>query len=484
MSKAVIVGAGPAGMMLAGELKLAGVDAQIVEKRSAGELIESRAGGIHCRTIEILDQRGIAERFLNAGSTVQTARFAGSVLDISDFPTRHPYGLALWQSHLQPILEEWLTELGIRIRYDIEVAGFTQDGAGVTIETSKGETFNSRYLIGADGGRSLIRAMAGIDFPGWEATRSNLIAEVEISMEAPVGMLQDQSGVHGFTLMENGHTHRVVTTECTLGSRTEPTLNDLRRSLRAAYGTDFGVHDPTSLSRFTDATRQVATYRKDRVLLVGDAAHIHYPAGGQGIGLGIQDAVNLGWKLAQVIKGLTPESLLDTYTAERHPVGLRALKHSMAQTALQRNDPRTSALAESVGELTVMNEPRKHIAALIHGLDIAYDLGAGHPMVGRRMPDLEIVTPNGRTRIYTLLHAATPVLLNFQESSHMDLGEGTKHVQKMDVRLVGDIELPLLGRVTSPSAVLIRPDGYVAWAGEGNDRGLHDVLVHWFGSSE
>ena len=484
MSKALIVGAGPAGMMLAGELKLAGIDAQILEKRAAGALIESRAGGVHCRTIETFDQRGIAERFLTVGTKVQTARFGGSVLDISDFPTRHPYGLGLWQSQLQPILEEWITELGVRIRYGTEVTGFTQNESGVTIETSTGEKLHSSYLIGADGGRSLIRSVAGIDFPGWEATRSNLIAEVEISADAPVGMLQDHSGVHGFTLLENGHSYRVITTEPTLGSRTEPTLEDLSYSLQAAYGTDFGVHNPTSLSRFTDATRQAATYRKDRILLVGDAAHIHYPAGGQGIGLGIQDAVNLGWKLAQVIDGRSPDSLLDTYTTERHPVGLRALKHSMAQTVLQRHDARTSALAECMSELMLMDEPRQHIAALMHGLDIAYDLGAGHPMVGRRMPDLEILTEHGTVGVFSLLHTARGVLLNFQESRKIDLGDATKYIHNMRVRLLGEIELPLLGRITSPSAVLIRPDGYVAWAGEGNEYGLQDALVRWFGSGE
>lgn len=481
MSKAVIVGAGPAGMMLAGELKLAGIDVQILEKRSAGALIESRAGGIHCRTIETLDQRGIAERFLKAGTKVQTARFAGSILDISDLPTRHPYGLGLWQSHLQPILEEWITELGVQIRYGNEVTGFSQDGSGVTIETSAGEKLNSSYLIGADGGRSLIRSMAGIDFPGWEATRSNLIAEVEVSSDAPVGVLQDQSGVHGFTLMDNGHTHRVVTTEPTLGSRTEPTLEDLRHSLRAAYGTDFGVRNPTSLSRFTDATRQATTYRKDRVLLVGDAAHIHYPAGGQGLGLGIQDAVNLGWKLAQVINGQTPESLLDTYTAERHPVGLRALRHSMAQTVLQRNDPRTSALAESVGELMKMEEPRKHIAALIHGLDIAYDLGAGHPMMGRRMPDLDLETSNGQKRVYELLQTAKPLLLNFAPLATPEIDQWRGRVQYLRAGFAGVLELPLLGVLDLPKIVLIRPDGYVAWAGESNERSLQDALVRWFG---
>ncbi|MDQ0092466.1 FAD-dependent monooxygenase [Paeniglutamicibacter psychrophenolicus] len=481
MADVLIVGSGPAGMMLAGELALAGIDVEIMERRQTGALAESRAGGFHCRTIEILDQRGIADRFLAAGTTVQTARFGSTVLDISDFPTRHPYGLGLWQSQIQPILEDWVNQLGVPVHHGREVIGFDQDDTGVSVRTSGGATARTTYLVGADGGRSLVRKAAGIEFPGWEATRSNLIAEVEVSGKPPSGMHQDESGVHGFSLLEDGRTYRVITTEPQLGSRNDPTLDDLVDSLVAAYGTDFGVHSPTSISRFTDATRQAATYRKERVLLVGDAAHVHYPAGGQGIGLGMQDAVNLGWKLAMVLKGFSPESLLDSYHAERHPVGLRALKHSMAQTALQCIDARTAALAETVSELMHMDQPRQHLAALIHGLDIAYDLGQGHPLLGRRMPDLDLDTATGPLRVYDLLHDAKPVLLKLAGSHRLETAPRADRVQHVEARLNGPLKLPLLGEVAAPTAVLVRPDGYVAWVGEGSDQGLADALTLWFG---
>lgn len=481
MADVIIVGSGPAGMMLAGELALAGIDVAVMERLPTGALTESRAGGFHCRTIEVLDQRGIADRFLDEGTTVQTARFGKSVLDISDFPTRHPYGLGLWQSRIQPILEDWIKQLGVPVHRGREVVGFIQDETGVEVETADGGKIRAAFLVGADGGRSVVRKSAGIDFPGWDATRSNLIAEVEVADEPPSGTHLDESGVHGFSLMPDGRSYRVITTERQVGARQDPTLGDLSDSLSSAYGTDFGVHAPTSISRFTDATRQAATYRKGRVLLVGDAAHVHYPAGGQGIGLGLQDAVNLGWKLAQVVNGRSPESLLDTYHAERHPVGVRALKHSMAQTALQRADPRTAALAETVEELMSMDEPRRHVAALIHGLDITYDLGEGHPLLGRRMPDLELDTANGPTRLFTLLHDAKPVLLDLDGLNHFEIKPWADHVQQVGARFAGPWRLPLLGDVTPPTAVLIRPDGYVAWVGQGTDQELTDALRRWFG---
>jgi 3-(3-hydroxy-phenyl)propionate hydroxylase len=482
MADVIVVGSGPAGMMLAGELALAGVDVAILERRLTGDLVESRAGGFHSRTIEILDQRGIADRFLAEGRTAQTARFGSTVLDISDFPTRHPYGLGLWQSRMQPILEDWIRELGVPIHRGREVVGFAQDEAGVDVELADGEKVRTRYLVGADGGRSVIRKAAGIEFPGWDATRSNLIAEVEVSERPPSEALFDEAGVHGFTLMEDGRTYRVITTQREVGSREEPELSELSDALTAAFGTDFGVHAPRFISRFTDATRQAASYRAGRVLLVGDAAHIHYPAGGQGIGLGLQDAVNLGWKLAQVVDGISPESLLDTYHAERHPVAARALTHSMAQTALQRLDARAAALAEAVGELMAMEEPRRHVAALIHGLDIAYDLGPGHPLLGRRMPDLDLVTAEGRTRVFALLHDAEPVLLEFAEPNRFDLGSWAERVRVVDARFSGEWQLPLVGEVAPPTAVLVRPDGYVAWVGQGTDHGLADALTFWFGA--
>jgi FAD binding domain/Aromatic-ring hydroxylase, C-terminal len=297
----------------------------------------------------------------------------------------------------------------------------------------------------------------------------------------PSGMRQDETGVHGLAVLADGRTYRVVTTEQRLGSADEPSLTDLSEALAAVYGTDFGVHSPIWISRFTDATRQAATYRSGRVLLAGDAAHIHYPAGGQGIGLGIQDAVNLGWKLAQVVKGMSPESLLDTYTAERHPPAARALQHSMAQTVLQRADPRAAALTRTVDVLMAMDQPRTHLAALIHGLDIAYDLGEGHPLLGRRMPDLDLDTGDGPSRVFTLLHDAEPILLNLAEPGHLDVTPWAERVRLVDARCTAAWRLPIVGDVAPPTAVLIRPDGYVGWVGQGTDQGLTDALTLWFG---
>ena len=296
-------------------------------------------------------------------------------------------------------------------------------------------------------------------------------------------MRQDETGVHGLNLMADGRTYRVITTEQQLGPAAEPTLADLRDALTAVYGTDFGVHSPTWISRFTDATRQAAAYRNGRVLIAGDAAHIHYPAGGQGIGLGIQDAVNLGWKLAQVVKGISTESLLDTYHAERHPATARALEHSMAQTVLQRSDARTAALTRTIDELMSMNQPRTLLAARIHGLDIAYDFGEGHQLLGRRMPDLDLDIADGPTRVYSLLHDAKPLLLNLGEPARIDITPWADRVRLVEARFLGGWELPVLGEVTSPSAVLIRPDGHVAWVGQGTDLGLADALALWFGQA-
>ena len=227
--------------------------------------------------------------------------------------------------------------------------------------------------------------------------------------------------------------------------------------------------------------RQAASYRDRRVLLAGDAAHVHSPAGGQGLNIGVQDAVNLGWKLAQVVNGTSPESLLDTYQAERHPIGARVLQNTMAQTALNRGDERTNALRETMSELLSMDEPRKRYAAMMSGLDIHYDLGAGHPLLGRRMPDLDLVTADGPRRVFTLLHDARPVLLNLGEPGGLDIAPWADRVQSIDARYAGAWELPVLGAVAAPTAVLIRPDGYVAWAGDGTDPGLPDALTTWFG---
>jgi 3-(3-hydroxy-phenyl)propionate hydroxylase len=477
----VIAGGGPAGMMLAAELALAKVDVAIVERRPDHVLAGSRAGGFHSRTIEVLDQRGVADRFLAEGQVAQVATFGTTVLDMSDFPTRHPYSLGIWQNEIERIMAAWIAELPLRIHYGCEVTGFAQDDSGVDVRLSDGEPLRARYLVGCDGGRSLIRKAAGIEFPGWDPTRSNLIAEVELTEEPPPDIRHDAAGVHGLNRMEDGRTFRVVTTEQQPGSGSEPTLRDLSGALIAVYGTDFGIHNPTWISRFTDMTRQAAAYRDGRVLLGGDAAHVHYPASGQGLSLGVQDAVNLGWKLAQVVNGASPESLLDTYQDERHPVAARALKYTMAQTTLQRRDVRMKALVDLVSELASMDEPRKRLAGIISGLEIHYDLGEGHPLLGRRMPDLDLVTTNGPLRVFTLLHDARPVLLNFGEPGGFDITPWADRVQLIDAEYVGLWELPVLGAVTAPTAVLIRPDGYVAWVGDVTRRGLADALTTWFG---
>ena len=488
----VIAGGGPAGMMLAAELALAKVDVAIVERRPDHVLVGSRAGGFQSRTIEVLDQRGVADRFLAEGQVAQASSIGTTVLDMSDFPTRHPYSLGIWQNQIERVMADWIAELPVRVYYASEVTGFAKDDTGVDVELAGGRSLRAQYLVGCDGGRSVIRQAAGIEFPGWDATRSNLIAEVEVTEEPELGVRYDALGVHGIGRLEyeirdgevvfgDGGPVRITLTEKQIGPSTEPTLRDLSEALITVYGTDFGIHDPIWISRFTDMTRQAAAYRAGRILLAGDSAHVHYPAGGQGLSLGVQDAVNLGWKLAQVVNGTSPESLLDTYQQERHPVDARALRHTMAQTALQRKDERMEALADVVAELAMMDEPRKRLAGIASGLDIHYDLGEGHPLLGRRMPDLDLLTADGPLRVFELLHGARPALLNLGEPDSFDIAPWADRVQLIDARYDGPWELPVLGAVTAPTAALIRPDGYVAWVGEPADPGLPDALTTWFG---
>jgi 2-polyprenyl-6-methoxyphenol hydroxylase-like FAD-dependent oxidoreductase len=493
----VIVGGGPTGLMLAGELALAGINIAIVERRDSQELTGSRAGGLHSRTIEIFDQRGIADRFLSEGQVAQVAAFGGTRLDISDFPTRHPYGFGLWQNHIERILAGWVDELGVRFYRGREVTGFRQDDTGVDVQLSDGPSLRSEYLVGCDGGRSLIRKAAGIEFPGWDPTTSNLVAEVEMTDEPELGIHRDAFGIHAFgraeyeirdgeVVYKDTGLIRVMVTEAHVGPTAEPTLRDLSAALIAACGTDYGIHSPTCISRFTDMTRQAASYRDRRVLLAGDAAHVHAPDGGQGLNMGVQDAVNLGWKLAQVINGTVPESLLDTYHAERHPVGARVLRNTMASVALRQPDGRTQALRDTITELLGMDEPRRRLAAEMSGLGIHYDLGHSdldkrHPLVGRRMPDLDLVTADGPRRVFTLLHDARPVLLNLDEPGGSDIAAWADRVQLVDAKYMGTWELPALGTVTAPTAVLIRPDGYVAWVRNLTQLGLAEALTTWFG---
>ena len=476
----LIAGGGPTGLTLAGELALAGIDVAIVERRENQELDGSRAGGLHARTIELFDQRGLAERFLAQGQRVQIAAFGQTPLDISDFPTRHNYGLALWQVHIERILADWVAERGVPIYRSREVTGFVQDDSGVDVALSDGRTLRAHYLVGCDGGRSLVRKQAGIDFPGWDASISYLIAEVEMSDTPAFGIRRDQKGTFALGKLDDGRV-RVVLREDEVGAGDAPTLDELRAALVALYGSDFGLRKATWLSRFGDLTRQAASYRNGRVLLAGDAAHVHSPMGGQGLNLGVHDAVNLGWKLAQVVRGAAPPSLLETYQTERHPVAARALRKTMAQTALSRGDERMEAVRETLSELLRMDEPRKRYAAMMSGLDIHYDLGAGHPLLGRRMPDLDVVTASGPRRVFSLLHEARPVLLNLGAPGALDLTSSADRVRLVDARYTGAWELPLVGAVAAPASVLIRPDGHVAWVSDGTDHGLRDAATIWFG---
>ncbi|MFL6601353.1 MAG: FAD-dependent monooxygenase [Steroidobacteraceae bacterium] len=560
----VIAGGGPTGLMLAGELALAGVGVAIVERRASQNLAGWRAGGLHSRTIEVLDQRGIADRFLSEGQVAQVGGFAHIKLDISDFPTRHPYGLGLWQNHFERILAGWVDELAVPIYREREVTGFVQDDTGVDVELSdgdrsaaegiprsasgatrgdrsaaegiprsasgatrgdrsaaegiprsasgatrgnrsavegiprsasgatRGDWLRAEFLVGCDGGRSRIRKAAGIEFAGWDPTTSSLIAEVEMTDKPELGIHRTAFGIHAFgrreyeirdgkVVYKDVGPIGVMVPEQHPWPVGEPTLRDLSAALINVCGTDYGVHSPTFISRFTDMARQAAAYRKGRILLAGDAAHVHSPLGGQGLNTGVQDAVNLGWKLAQVVKGISPESLLDTYHSERHPVAARMLRNTMAQVALLRTDERTEALRDAVSEILRMDEPRKRFAARMSGLDIHYDLGEGHPLLGRRMPDLDLVTANGPLRVFSLLHDARPVLLNLGEPGCFDITAWADRVQLIDAAYAGRWELPALGPVTAPSAVLVRPDGYVAWVGDSTQPGLADVLRTWFG---
>src|SRR5262245_17447282 len=479
----VIAGGGPTGLMLAGELALVGTDVVIVERRTSQDLDASRAGGLYPRTLEVLDQRGVAERFRSEGQEHPSIGYAYIPLDISDFPTRHNYVLALWQSDFERSLAGWVDELGVPILRGREVVGFAQDDVGVDVELSGDASIRAQYLVGCDGGRSVVRKAAGIGFPGLDPSASWMIAEVEMGEQPEIGVRPEGGGIGPVNRVDGGGPFRVVVRERQVDDTGEPTLQGLSHALVAAYGTDFGVHSPNWISRFTDMVRQAASYRQGRVLVAGDAAHVHPPHGGQGLNTGVQDAVNLGWKLAQVVERTSPESLLDTYHAERHPVGARVLHNTEAQVALGTPDDRHLALRDTMAELLGMEEPRRRFAAMLSALDIHYDLGEGHPVLGRRIPDLDLQTAEGPTRVFDLLHDARPVLLNLGEPGGFDISPWEGQVQLVDGRHDGAWELPVLGMVAAPPAVLIRPDGHVAWAGDLTDPQLPQALATWFGAA-
>jgi 2-polyprenyl-6-methoxyphenol hydroxylase-like FAD-dependent oxidoreductase len=479
----VIVGGGPTGVVLAAELAIAGVDAVLLERSVDGEIdgFRARAGGLHARTIEVLDQRGIVERFLDEGQAMQVAAFAGVTLDLSSFPTRHPYGLALWQKHTERLLRAWAIEVGANVRHEAEVTGLTQHEDGVDVELADGTSLRAGWVVGCDGGRSTVRKLVGIDFPGWEPSVCTLVAEATFDRTPEFGFRNDAVGVNAMHPLPDGNVGMVVR-DLREDRSGDPTIDDLRASLVAAWGSDFGLASVANLSSFTDMTRQAATYRAGRVLLAGDAAHIHAPAGGQGLNLGVQDAMNLGWKLARVARGAAPVDLLDTYEAERHPAAARVLRYTMALTGLQRGDERTRAVIEVIADALEAPQARDRLGGLVSGLDVHYEIGGGdHPLFGRRMPDLDLATAGGTIRTFSLLHEGRPFLLDLGTPATLDPGPWSDDVQLVAATADDPWQLPVLGEVTPPAAVLVRPDGYVAWVGDGTDAGLRDALERWFG---
>jgi 2-polyprenyl-6-methoxyphenol hydroxylase-like FAD-dependent oxidoreductase len=480
----VIAGGGPTGLMLACELRLAGVEVLVVDQLDQRGTVESRAGGIHARTMEVLDQRGLVEEFLEQGRRIQAGHFSALRLDFSGFPTRYPFTLGLLQGRIERLLERRLAELGGQVRWSAGITEVHQDETGVEV-VAGGERIRARYLIGCDGGRGAVRELAGIGYESKAPTMSALLGDVELS-DPPTDFHFMTRGEHGdFSIIsfEPGW-YRVIVQYDELLDRDQPVTFDLLRDrLTKIAGTDFGMHSPRWLSRYNDAERLAGRYRSGRVLLAGDAAHVHYPAGGQGLNLGVQDAVNLGWKLAAVIRGDASDELLDTYESERRPVAERVLHNTRAQSALGRPGPHTDALRDVLAGLIKTDTVNESLGGMITALDVHYDLGDGHPLVGRRVPDLDLKTADGDTRLVALLHTGRPVLLDL--GAGVELPDGwADRVDVVQAQCAAEEwTIPVLGDVPAVGVLLIRPDGYVAWTNSAGQTGLVEALTTWFGPS-